>query len=142
MLPEAHALPGLAGGVPSEANVEERDDGQNSSRGRVAGDCSFHIEDSLWAQVIYDFACTHQRKPLERGHPLRSLTPLYLARVTSFVIETKEMFAAQVEDRIEQLCLTFENVRPYLAACWRGMDLPNLRKLSRPASPRRASDQA
>jgi hypothetical protein len=79
---------------------------------------SFHIEDSLWARVIFEFACSHRDNPLERGHLVRSLTPLYLARVASFVIETKEMFAPQVEERIEQLCLTFENLKPYLAACW------------------------
>jgi hypothetical protein len=56
--------------------------------------------------------------PFERGHLLRSLTPLYLGRVASFVIETREMYAAQVEDRIERLCLTFENLKPYLLASW------------------------
>ncbi len=81
---------------------------------------SFHIQDSLWAQIVYDFACAHKRHPLERGHLLRSLPPLYLARVASFVVETKEMFAGQVEDRIEQLCLTFEELKPYLADGWRG----------------------
>lgn len=81
---------------------------------------SFHLEDSLWAQVVFDLACSHKRKPLERGHLVRSLTPLYLARVASFVVETREMFAPQVEDRIEQLCLTFESLKPYLVACWRG----------------------
>ena len=55
---------------------------------------------------------SHRR--LERGHLLRSLTPLYLARVASFVIETREMFAGEVENRIEALCLAFENAKPYL----------------------------
>lgn len=79
---------------------------------------SFHIEDSLWAQVVYDLASSHKWRPVERGHIVRSLTPLYLARVASFVVETKEMGAAQVEDRIEQLCLTFENLKHYLVDCW------------------------
>ncbi len=93
---------------------------QNLARGlSSAASSSFHIEDSLWVQVIYDIACSHRCRPLERSHLVRSLTPLYLARVASFVIETKGMFAAQVEERIEQLCLTFENLKLYLAACWR-----------------------
>lgn len=96
---------------------------------------SFHIEDSLWAQVIYDVACSHKRRPLERGHLVRSLTPLYLARVASFVIETKEMFAAQVEERIEQLCLTFENQKPYLTACWRGEGSAGVREGETSRSP-------
>jgi glucosylglycerate synthase len=80
---------------------------------------SFHFEDDLWVRVIYEFAVSYQRQPLERGHLLRSLTPLYLARVASFVVETQTMFAAQVEARIEHLCRRFEELRPYLAALWR-----------------------
>ena len=79
---------------------------------------SFHLEDDLWTKIIFDFACAHRRRPLERGHLLRSLTPLYLAKVASFVIESREMFAGQVEDRIEGLCLAFENSKSYLEAHW------------------------
>lgn len=78
----------------------------------------FHLDDDLWVRMVYDLACAHRRIPFERGHLLRSLTPLYLGRVASFVIETREMYAAQVEDRIERLCLTFENLKPYLLASW------------------------
>jgi hypothetical protein len=84
----------------------------------------FHMRDELWAQIIYDFACAHKQRPLERMHLLRSLTPLYLGRVASFVLETREMFAADVEDRIERLCLTFENLKPYLESRWRGGSSP------------------
>ena len=65
-----------------------------------------------------DFACAWRRNPLEAGHLLRSLTPLYLARVASFVGETKTFGSVEVEDRIEQLCLTFEKLKPYLIAQW------------------------
>lgn len=78
----------------------------------------FHLEDELWARVIYDFAAAHRRRPLERGHLLLSLTPLYLARVASFVIEVRELFPAQVEERIEGLCLRFEELKPYLISRW------------------------
>ncbi len=79
----------------------------------------FHLGDEIWTAIIYDFACAWQRRRLHRGHLLRSLTPLYLARVASFVVETREMFAAEVENRIENLCLTFENLKPYLRERWR-----------------------
>jgi glycosyltransferase involved in cell wall biosynthesis len=85
---------------------------------------SFHLEDELWTRIIYDFAYAHHRRRLERGHLLRSLTPLYLAKVASFVIETREMFAGQVEDRIEGLCTAFENAKPYLETCWRSAGGP------------------
>ena len=79
---------------------------------------SFHLEDELWTRVILDFACAYKQRPLSSTQLLRSLTPLYLARVASFVYETRSLSSAQVEDKIEQLCLTFETLKPYLLAHW------------------------
>ena len=81
----------------------------------------FHIADELWARIIIEFACAHKRKPLERHHLLRSLTPLYLGRLASFVQETELLISAEVEERIENLCLCFERAKPHLLAQWRGV---------------------
>ncbi|MGB9605984.1 MAG: glycosyl transferase family 2, partial [Bryobacteraceae bacterium] len=78
----------------------------------------WRLADDLWVRVVFDFACAHKRLPVERGHLLRALTPLYLGRVASFVMETEPMISAEVEDRIEQLCLAFEAGKPYLVARW------------------------
>ncbi|MBK5294643.1 MAG: glycosyl transferase family 2 [Acidobacteriia bacterium] len=78
----------------------------------------FHLDDELWARVVLDFACAYKRHPLLRGMILRSLTPLYLGRVASFVGETETLVAAEVEEKIEQLCLVFENLKPHLTAQW------------------------
>lgn len=85
----------------------------------VAGK-DFHFGDDLWVRTLYEFAAAHRNKPLERGHMLRSLTPLYLARVASFVIETGPLTADAVEQRIEKLCQRFEHHRPYLLEVWDG----------------------
>jgi hypothetical protein len=79
----------------------------------------FHLSDELWIQIVYDFAAAYHVQALDRGHLLRSMTPLYLARVASFITETREMFAAEVEDRIEKLCSSFEKCKPYLLRRWR-----------------------
>lgn len=79
---------------------------------------TFHMDDDLWARVVLDFACSYSRHPRSRRLLLRSLTPLYLARVASFVCETEHLVAAEVEERIEQLCLTFENLKPDLITRW------------------------
>jgi glucosylglycerate synthase len=84
----------------------------------VTGTKEFHLEDDLWARVIFDFACAHMRQPLERGHILRSLTPLYLARVASFVLQNQDLFSLEFEEKIEKLCLRFEAQKPYLASHW------------------------
>ncbi len=97
---------------------------------RKLGSCAgedrqaFHLEDELWAQVILDFACAYKRHPLSSGHLLQSLTPLYLARVASFVQETRSLASWQVEEKIEQLCLTFEALKPYLVAQWAADPVP------------------
>jgi hypothetical protein len=67
---------------------------------------------------------------MDRGHLLRSLTPLYLARVASFVTETREMFAAEVEDRIEKLCSNFERCKPYLLGRWQAVERPHVNERS------------
>jgi len=90
----------------------------------------FHLDDELWARVVLEFACAYRRSPLARGHLLRSLTPLYLARVASFVRETESLVSDQVEERIEQLCLTFESLKPYLLNLWDGGAAPPTRGVS------------
>lgn len=79
---------------------------------------AFHLSDRLWTRIIYDFSRAYDQQRLDRGHLLRSLTPLYLARVASFVNETSEMYAPEVENRIEDLCREFESTKPYLRARW------------------------
>ncbi|HZT30367.1 MAG TPA: cell wall biosynthesis glycosyltransferase [Bryobacteraceae bacterium] len=78
----------------------------------------FHLSDGLWTDVILEFACAYQKHPIARSMILRSLTPLYLARVASFVRDTENLVAAEVEEKIEQLCVTFENLKPRLIARW------------------------
>ncbi|NWF85540.1 MAG: glycosyl transferase family 2 [Bryobacteraceae bacterium] len=80
----------------------------------------FHLDDELWARVVYDFAASYKRNPLLRTQIMRSFTPLYLARVASFVLETETMVASEVEERIEALCEVFEGLKPYLEERWSG----------------------
>jgi len=77
------------------------------------------LGDELWTRVIYEFASAYRRQALSRGHLLKSLTPLYLARVASFVVETRDMNPAEVEARIEHLCVSFEQLKPYLREQWK-----------------------
>lgn len=94
---------------------------QSLSRDARMG-ANFHLDDELWVRLVYEFAHTARSKRLERGHLLRSITPLYLGRVASFFLEVAEMGAPEVEQRIERLCLTFEEMKPYLIDLWFGDD--------------------
>src|SRR5215471_11557406 len=81
---------------------------------------AFHMQDELWARIILDFACAYKKHPVYSGHLMQSLTPLYLARVASFVLETRTLSSTDVESKIEQLCLKFEELKPYLLNQWVG----------------------
>ena len=50
----------------------------------------FRFPAALWVQTIYDFALAYHEKALHREHLLKSLTPLYLGRTASLVLETRE----------------------------------------------------
>ena len=78
----------------------------------------FRMPDELWVHVVYEFAAAYHRRKLDRQHLMESLVPLYLGRTASFVLEVQEADAAQVEERIEQLCAVFEAEKPYLRKHW------------------------
>jgi hypothetical protein len=66
------------------------------------------------------FALACHRKVVRREHIIKSLTPLYLGKVASFVIENWDSSADEVERRLEQLCLAFERDKSYLVERWDG----------------------
>lgn len=78
----------------------------------------FHLNDELWVQTVYDFALAYRQRRLSYDHLLRSLIPLYLGRTASFVMETAESSADEVEARIENLCQVYERFKPDLLQRW------------------------
>ncbi|MFA4915091.1 MAG: cell wall biosynthesis glycosyltransferase [Syntrophales bacterium] len=84
----------------------------------VVRKAEFNIPDEIWAEIIYSFAVAAHSKVLNKEHLLKSLTPLYLGRVASFVTETWENSAAEVEENIDRLCMCFENKKSLLLNNW------------------------
>jgi hypothetical protein len=78
----------------------------------------FFLADALWVAVIYDFALAYHRRVIDREHLVKSLTPLYLGWVASFARQTENETAFQVQDRIEKLCLVYEQLKSYLITQW------------------------
>lgn len=78
----------------------------------------FILQDEIWVTVAYDFALAYRRRVLNREHLLKSLTPLYLGWVASFARQTETENAAQVEERIENLCRVYERLKPSLVDHW------------------------
>jgi hypothetical protein len=83
---------------------------------------SFSMDDALWARIVYDFAVGYHLGTMDRTLLLRSMTPLYLGWVASFVREARDLDRAGVEARVERLCRAFELAKPYLISRWRWPD--------------------
>jgi hypothetical protein len=83
---------------------------------------SFRLPDAIWARVIYDFAVGWRFKAMDRRQLLRSLTPIYLGWVASFVNEVAPLGPDAADERVERLCAVFEDEKRYLISRWRWPD--------------------
>jgi glucosylglycerate synthase len=79
----------------------------------------FRVDDRLWAGIVYDFALGYTFRVLPHDHLLRSLTPLYTGWLASFVLEMTGAAQAEIDARVEQVCLAFELEKRYLISRWR-----------------------
>jgi hypothetical protein len=78
----------------------------------------FYIPDEIWVEILYSFAIASHKKMINRAHLLKSLTPLYIGRTASFVIEMRDSDASEVEEKIEKLSRIFEDKKPLLINNW------------------------
>jgi glycosyltransferase involved in cell wall biosynthesis len=78
----------------------------------------FRFPEELWVKIIYDFALAYHKRVMSWEHILKSLTPLYLGRTASFVNETMDSNAPEVEEKLENLCQEFEKQKNYLVKNW------------------------
>lgn len=79
----------------------------------------FHIPDEVWVEIIYSFAIAAHENLINKEHLLKSLTPLYIGRTVSFVVDTWDNNASEVEEKIEQLCKVFEDKKTFLLENWK-----------------------
>jgi glucosylglycerate synthase len=86
---------------------------------RVAStDGRVELPDELWAAVVVELAVAHRHAAISRDHLVRAAVPLYLGRVASFAAAASTLDAAAAEERLEDLCRTFERSRSELVALW------------------------
>lgn len=79
---------------------------------------TFHIPEEIWVEIIYSFAIAAHKKMINREHLLKSLTPLYIGRTASFVIDTSSSDASDVEEKVERLCRLYEDKKFFLKVNW------------------------
>lgn len=94
------------------------DFGEVERLGALADD-EFHFPIGLWAQVVYDYALAFHKRTLPVEHLIKSMTPLYVGKTASFIMQAKDMGQEEADAEIEKLCLEFENRKDYLATSWK-----------------------
>jgi hypothetical protein len=87
-----------------------------------SGQNAVHFPDDLWVRTIYDLAASWHRSVIRRSHLLQAITPLYLGRAGSFVLENLNRPGAEVQGGLEALGQAFGRERPYLRARWEGAE--------------------
>jgi len=86
------------------------------------GAAQFRMTDVIWARVVYDFALAHRLRTISREQMLRALTPIYLGWVASYALELEHASAEAAEQRLEKLCVVYEETKSYFVSRWRWPD--------------------
>lgn len=86
------------------------------------GATEFRMPDATWAHVVYDFTLAHRLRTISREQMLRALTPIYLGWVASYALELEHASPEEAEQRLEKLCLVYEETKSYFVSRWRWPD--------------------
>jgi glycosyltransferase involved in cell wall biosynthesis len=79
----------------------------------------FLMETENWVKILYDLAAAyHHWKGGNRRTMVSLMTPLYYARVASFVNQTKDMDNDEAEKVVEEQARIFEEKKDYLVQRW------------------------
>ena len=78
----------------------------------------FRYPHELWVKTAYEFASSYYKSVINRDHIIQALAPLYRGKVYTFLLENRDASGEQVEANVEELCLTFERLKPYLLDLW------------------------
>jgi hypothetical protein len=78
----------------------------------------FHLPTELWIGIVYELAATFHGWGPNRVRLLETMTPLYLARVASFVRQSWDMSSQQAEQLVEEQAEQFEQQKDYLIRVW------------------------
>jgi glucosylglycerate synthase len=84
------------------------------------GEDGFHYSPELWVRTVYEFAASYHKAVINRDHIIQALAPLFRGRAFTFLVENRNSSESDVENHVENLCLEFERLKPYLLEMWNG----------------------
>jgi len=79
---------------------------------------SFYLATGTWVRILYELAATFHSWKVNRNKLIDLVTPLYYARVASFVRESWEMSSKEADSLVEKQALEFEEAKDYLVKVW------------------------
>jgi hypothetical protein len=79
---------------------------------------AFFLPTGTWVRILYELAATFHAWKVNRNKLVDLMTPLYYARVASFVRESWEMSSKEAESLVEKQALEFEEEKGYLIKVW------------------------
>jgi len=82
------------------------------------GSSNFHISTEAWIRIVYEIAATFHAWKVNRNKLLDLMTPLYYARVASFVRQSWDMTSLEAEGLVEEQATKFEDDKEYLLKVW------------------------
>ncbi len=85
---------------------------------------NFFFPPEIWIQVLYELAATFHAWSKNRYKLIELATPLYYARVASFIRQTWEMTSAEAESVVEEQAQLFEDHKEYLIKVWESKSSP------------------
>ncbi|MFQ5913665.1 MAG: glycosyltransferase [Nitrospinota bacterium] len=86
---------------------------------RVRTPHNFYFPDvGEWVRILFDFAAIFHHLPDHRFKLVNLMSPLYYARVGSFVVKTEKMSSRDAECVVEEQAKAFETNKEYLIERW------------------------
>jgi glycosyltransferase involved in cell wall biosynthesis len=79
---------------------------------------NFYFSTDAWVQILYELAATFHAWSVNRYKLIDVMTPLYYARVASFVRQTWEMSSQEAEELVEEQAIKFETHKDHLIRVW------------------------
>lgn len=78
----------------------------------------FYMPAEAWVKILYELAATYRHWTVNRSKLLDIMTPLYFARVASFVRQSWNMSCGEAEALVEDQAARFEKHKNYLIQVW------------------------
>lgn len=78
----------------------------------------FYFPTNSWVRILYELAATFHAWSINRYKLIDLVTPLYYARVASFVRQSLKMSSQEAEALVEEQAVKFEEHKDYLIQIW------------------------